>query len=156
MNRPPYKILLVEDNPGDVRLIEESLRARDIPYEITHCNTVRTALQMIKGYQNGGPKLPDLLLVDYNLPGGDARDVIQAAVENSALTRTPKAVITSSVSPRDRDDALRTGADSFIYKPADLDSFLTQIADAIQNLLSNSATESDGLAGPKEIKPTDR
>lgn len=136
MSKPPYKILLVEDNVGDVRLVEEALRCTDIEYQLTHCETVRSALDTVSGYAAGDPKIPDLILFDYNLPGGDAREIIQAAVGNSALAATRKAVITSSLSPRDREDALGTGAEYFIYKPADLDSFVSEVGNLVRKLLS--------------------
>lgn len=139
MRQPSYKILLVEDNPGDVLLIQEALRSQNVLYEMSHCETVRSALQTVSGYCMNDPGIPELLLLDYNLPGGDARDVIQAAVANPALAGTRKAVITSSLSPRDRDDALQTGAECFIYKPADLDSFLNEVGGAIVKLLSEAS-----------------
>src|ERR1700756_2074886 len=99
MSQQTYKILLVEDNPGDVMLVEESLQAAKILFQMTHCETVNSALAMISGYRAGDPDIPDLLLLDYNLPGGEARQVLDAAVANTALTNTKKAVITSSLSP---------------------------------------------------------
>ena len=138
MNKTSYNILLIEDNPGDVRLIEESLRTKNIPYEMTRCETVDSAVKAVTRYTPEDADLPDLILLDYNLPGGEARTIIKAAVGNPALSKTPKAVITSSVSPRDRQDALHTGADCFINKAPDLESFLTEVGDAIIKLLSES------------------
>jgi two-component system, chemotaxis family, response regulator Rcp1 len=136
MKNPPYKILLVEDNLGDVRLVEEALRSTDIDYQLTHCETVTSAIEAVSGYAAGDPKVPDLILFDYNLPGGDAREIIQAAIGNPALSATRKAVITSSLSPRDREDALGTGAEYFVYKPADLDSFISEVGNLVRELLS--------------------
>jgi CheY-like chemotaxis protein len=136
MTKQQYKILLVEDNLGDVRLVEEALRSTDIEYQLTHCETVRSALETVSGYAAGDPKVPDLILFDYNLPGGDAREIIQAAIGNPALSATRKAVITSSLSPRDREDALENGAEYFIYKPADLDSFVNEVGNLVRELLS--------------------
>jgi two-component system, chemotaxis family, response regulator Rcp1 len=149
MTQGSYKILLVEDNPGDVLLIEEALRSEDIRYEMTHCETVNVALQTVSGYRVDDPNIPDLLLLDYNLPGGDARTVIQAAIANSALAGTRKAVISSSLSPRDREDALRTGAECFIYKPADLDLFLSEIGKAVLKLLSQARSRVDAEGRPR-------
>lgn len=143
MRQPLYKILLVEDNPGDVLLIEESLRAANAPYELTHCETIDAALRKVSGYAIDDPNVPDLLLLDYNLPGGDAREVIRASVANPALSGTRRAVISSSLSPRDKDDALRSGADCFLYKPADLDSFFTKVGGALLKLLSQSRQQDD-------------
>lgn len=136
MKKVPYKILLVEDNPGDVRLVEEALRAAAIHYEMTHCETLKAALTMISGYAAGDSNVPDLILLDYNLPGGDALELIQAVIANAALWRARKAVISSSLSPRDQQDALRTGAERFIYKPADLDLFVKEVGNTLVQLLS--------------------
>jgi CheY-like chemotaxis protein len=130
-----YRILLIEDNPGDVVLIEEALRSRGLSYRLTHCETVDGAVRTVDGYRANDGEIPELLLLDYNLPRGEARSVLIAASNNPALARVPKAVITSSVAPRDRDDALKNGADSFIYKPADLDAFLDEVGSKIASLL---------------------
>lgn len=135
MNSSVRHILLVEDNPGDVRLIEESLRAHDIPYRLTCCDAVDVAVQTVSSYREGDSEIPDLVLLDYNLPRGESRAVLTAAMNNPVLTRIPKAVVTSSLAPRDREDALRNGADCFIYKPADLDTFLNEVGSKIAQLL---------------------
>ena len=136
-----YKILLVEDNPGDVMLVQEALDAAQLSFELTRCENVTTALRTISGYLADDGNVPDLLLLDYNLPGGEARTVLRAAIANPKLTRTRKAVITSSMSPRDREDALQNGAEWVIRKPADLDLFLTEVGGAMVALLRRN----DGL-----------
>ena len=139
-----YRIVLVEDNPGDVLLVEESLRAEHVPYDLIHRDTLNAAVQTVTGYRLDDPTLPHLLLVDYNLPGGNARTVIEAAMANPALAGTRKAVITSSMSPRDREAALRSGAECFIYKPAELDLFLSEVGKALLRLLSQSRSGTHG------------
>ena len=136
-SNPPYKILLVEDNAGDVKLVQEALRDVQLRFELTHCETVKSAVQAISRYADGGIDIPDLILLDYNLPGGDARDVLKAALANAALARTKKAVITSSLSPRDRDEALQSGAQYVLQKPAELDSFLRHVGEAVVKLLGS-------------------
>jgi CheY-like chemotaxis protein len=130
----PHQILLVEDNPGDVRLIRESLRAHQLNYELTHYETVDQAVQAVREYGQGR-EVPDLILLDFNLPRGDARDVLAAASENPALAGVPKAVVTSSLAPRDRDQAMKLGANCFINKPPELDAFLSEVGSSIIALL---------------------
>lgn len=135
MNAGISQILLVEDNPGDVRLIEECFRMRGIKYQLVHCETIDAALRIVNSYSANGAEVPDLLLLDYNVPRGDACAVLEAAAGNPALARMRKAVVTSSVAPKDQQDALQSGADAFIYKPADLDAFLREVGGKIAELL---------------------
>jgi two-component system, chemotaxis family, response regulator Rcp1 len=132
------RILLIEDNPGDVKLIKEVLRLRGIPYELTHCETVDAALHLVEHCGVDGEKVPDLMLLDYNLPRGEARTVLQATSNNPALAQMRKAVVTSSLAPKDREDALRFGAEAFVCKPADLDTFLTDVGEMIAKLLERA------------------
>lgn len=140
MTERPYRVLLVEDNPGDVMLIEEALLAANIPVQITRCETINSAVKTVLHYSADDANVPDLLMLDYNLPGGEAREVLQAAIANRALVSTKKAVITSSMSVRDRQDALRCGAECVISKPADLDSFLKEVGNAVSKLLARNTT----------------
>ncbi len=138
MTQEVSNILLIEDNPGDVELIKECLRSRGIRYELTHCETVDSALQLVASYRADGARVPDLMLLDYNLPRGEARTVLQAIGSNPALAQMRKAVVTSSLAPKDREEALRFGADAFVCKPADLDAFLADVGGAIVELLGRS------------------
>ena len=139
--RATHRIFLVEDNPGDVRLIRESLRAHDLNYELTHFETVDEAVQAVQGY-TAEADVPDLILLDFNLPRGDARDILAAASQNPVLKSVPKAVVTSSLAPRDRDQALRLGANCFINKPPELDAFLSEVGSSIVALLQRERMNS--------------
>jgi CheY-like chemotaxis protein len=130
-----HHILLVEDNPGDVRLIQESLRTYAIPYRLTLYETADAAIDALARCGANGSGVPDLILLDYNVPRGDALDILSAASRNPALAAVPKIVVSSSVSPRDRDQALALGASRFINKPVTLDSFLTEVGTTIVELL---------------------
>lgn len=142
-------ILLVEDNPGDVRLIEEALRMHAFDYRIHHYETADDAIRALSRCGGNGAAVPDLILLDYNVPRGDARDILAAASKNPALADTPKAVITSSVAPRDRQQAFELGATCFIIKPHDLDSFLSEVGSKIIELLQPGSA---GAQGIKESK----
>jgi len=76
------KILIVEDNLADVRLIEEAFHAQRIAIEIEHYETASAGVRAISRYGSISQSVPDLILLDYNLPGGYARDVLQAINEN--------------------------------------------------------------------------
>ena len=135
MRTGPHRILLIEDNPGDVRLIKEALRVHAVDFQLTQIEKADDAIRTVNGYQANDPALPDLILLDYNLPRGDAADVLTAVAKNPALQRIPKAVVTSSLAPKDREQAMRLGANCFINKPPDLDGFLTEVGASIAALL---------------------
>jgi len=130
-------ILIIEDNAGDVRLVQEALRTHGIRYKMTHCETAASGLQKVNSYAEGSQDLPHLMLLDFNLPAGEARDVLAAALRNRALDGMRKAIVTSSVAPKDREQALQCGADCFIFKPAELDAFLTEVGGSIVRLMNN-------------------
>ena len=135
MKSGAHLILLIEDNPGDVRLIREALRVHAIEVQIVQIEKADEAIRAVSGYVSDDSELPDLILLDYNLPRGDAGDVLIAVSKNPALAGIPKAVVTSSLAPKDREQALRLGADCFINKPPDLDGFLNEVGGTIATLL---------------------
>ncbi len=146
MNRYTLHLLVVEDNPGDVRLIEETLLTHGIWYKMTRCETAEEGVCAVSAYNEQSEDVPALLLLDYNLPAGEARDVLAAALNNRALKNMRKAVITSSVAPKDREAAFQFGADSFIYKPSNLDTFLTEVGSAILALIGERSRD-DSFCG---------
>jgi CheY-like chemotaxis protein len=137
---PRTRILIVEDNAADVRLVQEALIQKGIEAEIQHIETAYAATAAIKDITADSPLRPSLILLDYSLPGGTAGDILLAIRNNHALDGVPKAVLTCSVAPKDREDALRAGADLFVYKPADLDQFLNDVGSAVSSLLEGKST----------------
>lgn len=124
------KILLAEDNPADVYLIEEALREHQIPFEITVAEDGEAAIGMIVA----GKLRPDLIMLDLNMPKRSGGEVLTLLREQPHCRTLPVIVLTSSDSPGDREEALRLGATSYIRKPTGLDDFL-QIGGAIKLLL---------------------
>lgn len=136
MRSGSYRILIVEDSPADLRLIQEALRTHGIEYELNHYSAADAAIRALANCGNDGAAVPDLILLDYNVPRGEGRDVLAAASQNPALARTPKAVLTSSLAAKDRDQALELGARCFLVKPSELDPFLNEVGSMIANLLA--------------------
>jgi CheY-like chemotaxis protein len=127
----PAKILLAEDNPADVYLIEEALREHQVPFEIVVADDGEAAIRMIES----GQVEPDLVLLDLNMPKRSGGEVLMRLREHPQCRTLPVMVLTSSDSPVDREEAMRLGATSFIRKPTGLDEFL-QIGAAIKELLA--------------------
>ena len=85
-------ILLVEDSIADVRLMQEVLRESGFPHELLIAGDGEKALRAIRreGEYAGG-RMPDIVLLDLNLPGIDGREVLRTIKSDPALRRTPKA-----------------------------------------------------------------
>jgi chemotaxis family two-component system response regulator Rcp1 len=124
----PIEILLVEDNPGDVRLEIEALKEARI---IISPNVVGDGAEAMEYLRKKGKfvnaKKPDLILLDLNLPKKDGREVLAEIKADDDLKRIPVVVLTTS---KDEVDILRSydlHANAYIIKPIDLDQFLNAI-----------------------------
>lgn len=121
----PIEILLVEDNPGDVRLIEEALKegkVRNILHVVGDGVEAITFLQK-QGEYSEIPR-PDLILLDLNLPKKDGREVLAEIKADDNLKRIPVVVLTTSQSEKDILKSYDLYANCYITKPVDLDKFL--------------------------------
>jgi CheY-like chemotaxis protein len=128
------RIVLIEDNPGDVYLIELALKFHHIDCQLTHFEDGEEAL---RGLLDGeATPLPDLILVDLNLPRVDGKQVLSRMREHPTLGAVPIAVLTSSFSPRDYDDVVKLGARKYIHKPTRLQDYLSAIGGAVKELLA--------------------
>jgi two-component system, chemotaxis family, response regulator Rcp1 len=118
-------ILLVEDNPADVRLTEEALKEAHASTRLHVASDGVQALQFLRreGEHAAAPR-PDLVLLDLNLPGLDGRQVLKAVKSDPDLRRIPVVVLTTSPSEDDIIHAYDQHVNSYIRKPVDLDSFL--------------------------------
>ena len=104
----PIEILLVEDNPGDVRLAIEALRDGKIENRLVVARDGVEAVAQLRGvFQDGSRTLPDLILLDLNLPKKDGREVLAELRADKQLAHIPVVVLTTS---HDEHDVLRSHA----------------------------------------------
>jgi chemotaxis family two-component system response regulator Rcp1 len=124
----PIEVLLVEDNPGDVRLTREALRDGKVHNNLSVVPDGVEALAFLRrqGKYADAPR-PDLILLDLNLPKKDGREVLQDIKGDPALQRIPVVVLTSSEAERDIAQAYALHANCYITKPVDLDQFITVV-----------------------------
>jgi CheY-like chemotaxis protein len=118
-------ILVIEDNPGDVQLLQLALQQAEVNCNLRVFQHGGEALAFIKQYRDdteGG--LPDLAVVDLNLPQNDGIEILEAMQSSATFASVPIAVFSSSSLPRERArmEALRIS--HYIVKPADLDGLL--------------------------------
>jgi len=129
------RILLVEDNVGDVYLFRKALEHAELNFELTVIEDGAEALAFARqqGKYAGSP-VPDLALLDLNLPKNRGIEVLTALRRSSQFSKVPVVITSTSVSPDERDDAERMGVERFIMKPSDLESFL-QIGTALKEII---------------------
>ena len=133
-------IFLAEDNPADVWLVEEALRRQSLVFHLDHYLTTQDAIRAVRAYGSDDSPVPDLLLLDYNLPGGQGSDVLEAAAANPRLASVPKAILSSFLRPDELSQAAKMGVLCFIPKPANLAEFLRDVGTKVTDLLSQRGT----------------
>ncbi len=124
----PIEILLVEDNPGDVRLTEEALKEGKVLNKLHMVEDGIEALAFLnqEGSYADAPR-PELILLDLNLPKKDGRDVLAEIKGNGDLKRIPVVVLTTSRSEQDILKSYDLNANCYITKPVDLDQFISVV-----------------------------
>lgn len=124
----PVEVLLVEDNPGDVRLTQEALKDGRVYVNLTVASDGVEAMQILKrNAPHGGKARPDLILLDLNLPKKNGREVLEEIKADDNLKRIPVIVMTTSKAEQDIHRAYNLNANCYVTKPVDLDEFLNVV-----------------------------
>jgi len=124
----PIEILLVEDNPGDVRLTKEALKEAKVINNLTVLKDGAQALAWLRrqGQYAKAPR-PHLILLDLNLPKKDGREVLAEIKADDSLKRIPVVVLTTSEDEQDVLKSYNLHANCYITKPMDLEQFITVV-----------------------------
>lgn len=119
------EILLIEDNLADIRLTQEIFKDCKI------CNNLHVAkdgIEALEFLRRQGPfknaPVPDLILLDLNLPKKDGRELLQEIKQDEGLKKIPVIVLTTSEAEQDILRSYNLGANCYITKPIDLDQFI--------------------------------
>ncbi len=121
----PVEILLVDDNPGDIRLTQEAFKESKI---INNLNVVEDGaeaidfLKKIGKYEN--VVTPDLILLDLNLPKKNGREVLAEIKEDKILRQIPVVILTISTAEEDILKSYKLHANCYITKPVDMNQFI--------------------------------
>lgn len=120
----PARLLLVEDNPGDADLTREVLESSRLGLEIAVVPDGEQALAyLLRQAPFEGVGVPDLILLDLNLPRMDGRELLAEMAKHRDLGRIPIVVLTSSDAERDVVASYELGANCYVTKPVDLVAF---------------------------------
>ncbi len=127
------EILLVEDNPGDVRLMQEVFKEGQVNNNLYVCKDGIEALKFLRKqdqYQNA--VRPDLILLDLNLPKMDGRELLAEIKKDKNLRAIPVVVLTTSKAEEDIIRTYNLHANCYISKPVDFDQFI-KVVEAIES-----------------------
>ena len=130
-----YKLLVVEDNRGDVGLLEEAFDGAGLRYALTLFLDGEKALSYVESLsERPAEEQPDMLLLDLNLPKIGGLAILEALRRSENGLKIPIVVMTSSASPKDRDRAVALNVDRHFVKPIELEDFL-KIGVVVKELL---------------------
>ncbi|MBC8505087.1 MAG: response regulator [Anaerolineales bacterium] len=119
------EILLVEDNPGDIRLTREALKEGKVSNNLYIAKDGVEGLEFLRREgEHANAIRPDLVLLDLNLPRMDGRELLEIIKADDDLKRIPVVILTTSKSEEDVLETYNLHANCYITKPVDLDQFL--------------------------------
>jgi chemotaxis family two-component system response regulator Rcp1 len=124
----PVDLLLVEDNPGDVRLTKVALKDAKLKINMHVVGDGMEAMAFLhkQGKYASSPR-PDLIMLDLNLPKKDGRQVLAEIKEDPDLKRIPVVIVTTSKAEEDILKTYNLHANCYVTKPLDLDQFIAVV-----------------------------
>jgi CheY-like chemotaxis protein len=127
-DRPAIEILLVEDNPADIRMVREALAVARIPHRLHVVTEGEQAMSFLRGSGPfaGAPR-PDLVLLDVRLPGLNGFAVLAVIRGHPRLEKTFVVVLTGSEQGDYRQRSRELDADAFVVKPASLEGYVAEL-----------------------------
>lgn len=129
------RIVLVEDDEWDIDLMRYSLKQRNIPFELEVYNHGIAAARFFEHVNS----LPDIIILDINLPGIAGTDLLKLVKQNASLHNIPVLILTTADNPEYKEIALREGATKFITKVVHVKEMSTVI-DTILDLTGRGNT----------------
>jgi chemotaxis family two-component system response regulator Rcp1 len=123
-NKDKPRILLVEDNPGDIRLTQEALKESELDVHLDVVSDGEQAVDfLLKRGKYATSSRPHIILLDLNLPKKNGIEVLREIKVHDSLRKIPVVVLTTSDADHDISKAYGLGANCYILKPVDFDDF---------------------------------
>jgi len=124
----PIKILLIEDDPDDVELLQDSLNDNKVSYEMNVINDGA----MVLDYLKNNFESPDIIILDLNLPRVHGKEIIKEIKIQTPFKNTPLLILTTSSAKEDIEFSYEHGANKFLRKPTTVESFRLTIATILE------------------------
>ncbi len=135
----PIRLMLVEDNRGDVLLFKRAMQRAEIPHELIVAPTGEKALRLVREAADG--EQVDMIILDLNLPGLNGHQVLAVLKAHEDYRRIPVFILSSSEAPEDVVAGYNEYANCYIVKPHDLEK-LNEIVQCISNFWYSLAAPS--------------
>jgi len=121
----PITILLVEDDPGDQKLIKTSLKSQLVANDLYIVSSGEEGMDFLhrRGNYGSGTTRPDLILLDLNMPGMGGKEFLKRIKDDENLRQIPVVIVTTSDSEKDIIDTYNLQASGYVRKPVTLDGF---------------------------------
>ncbi|TVR73672.1 MAG: response regulator [Sphaerobacteraceae bacterium] len=127
VRKRPFEILIVEDNPADVRLVREALTESGFNTQLTVVNDGATAFEEIRKAGRSHHR-PDLILMDLHIDQTSGLDVLAETKQDAGVGSIPIVMFSTSGEPEDIAASYREHANAYVQKPMDLDDFLNAVS----------------------------
>jgi CheY-like chemotaxis protein len=118
------RIVMIEDNPGDVRILRFALDQHGEEYQLEVLKNGNEAIRFIQEHRMAASKKPCVIVLDWHLPKHNGAQVLRAVRQEPALTDVHVVTLTSSVGTEDEKEILRLGVRLYRNKPTDLDDWI--------------------------------
>lgn len=126
--KSPIEVLLVEDDPGDVLMTKEAFEEHKLRNRLSVVSDGAAALSYLRREgEYADASMPDLILLDLNLPRRDGREVLEEIKKDEQLCRIPVVVLTTSQTDEDILRSYQLHANAYVTKPVDFDRFISVV-----------------------------
>jgi len=133
-NLQQLSLLLVEDSPADVFLVKEAMKEEGLSCRVAVADDGEKAIRILEEVDAGSGDIPDLLLVDLNVPCQSGTEVLERLRRIPRCARTPVVMMSTSDTPVERKRALDLGATEYFCKPSSLAEFM-KLGQLVRRLL---------------------
>lgn len=144
VNQSAPRLFAIDDNPADIRLVEEGVAAADVEVDLRVLNNGRRAANQLRTIDADSPEEhPDLILLDLNLPGTSGFELLETVRNESAFQHVPVVIISSSENPDDISRSYELSANAYVTKPSDPDEYITMINRTIDFWITAASTQTN-------------